>query len=167
MAFEVLYSIVDAKGKSSTMAIALPQVTSFADVTIFAGQMALLIDPLINGRITRIGVGFTVSLPGALGLVSDADSDVEEGAKFQFKTSGGFFTGFRIPTFDEQFILSGTQQVDLAAPGVAALRTAMVSGINLTAAGGSGTIQPSDTRNEDITALEFAREMFQSSRGRA
>jgi hypothetical protein len=128
--------------------------------------MAKLIDPLINGRITRIGVGFTISLPGTLGTVSDADSDVEEGAKFQFQTAGGNFTGFRIPTFDEQFILSGTQNVDLAAAGVAALRQALITGINLTGVGGSGTIAPSDSRDEDITALAFAREMFQSSRGR-
>lgn len=166
MAFEVLYSVIDGKGKQSTFEIALPSVTSFADVILFAGEMAKLIDPLLGGRISRIGVGFLVDLPGTLAVVAQPTSDVEEGARFQFLTNANHYTGFRAPTFLETYIIAGTEEVNTADAVVAPVLTAMTAGINLTAVGGSGTVQPSDKRDEDITALSFAREMFQSSRGR-
>lgn len=164
MAFAVIYSIRDEKGANSLMEVKVPSGTSFTDVAIFAQQMAPLINSLITGAITRIGVAFTVGLPGGLRAAPAAGSDVEEGGRFQFRTSLGNFTSTRIPTFDEQFVVAGTQEVDLTDAAVLAFVNSMLSGIDITGAGGSGIVEPSDSRDEDITALEFAREQFQSSR---
>lgn len=167
MAFSILYSIADEENKQSTMQVNVPQTTSFADVTIFASEMAKLIDPLISGYITRIGVAFSVSIPAGLASVASSISDVEEGAKFQWRTALGNFTSFRIPTFLDSLISPGSNAVDTGEANVAALIAATQGGIDLTAATppGSGTIAPCDQREEDITTLVTAKEQFLSSRG--
>lgn len=165
MGFTILYSIQDEKGKVSTTEVKLPGATAYADVQIFAAQMAPLIDALVTGGITRIGITENVALPAGLTTAPAANSDVEEGGKFQFRTDGGYFTGLRLPTFDESLVNTGSRDINLEDTDVAAFVNAMKTGIDLSGAGGSGTIQPSDYRDDDIVSLEFAREQFQSSRG--
>lgn len=165
MSWTILYSITDEKTKVSTTEVKLPAATAFADVEIFAAQMAALIDTLITGYISRIGIVYQVALPAGIAAAAGANSDVEEGARFQFRTTNGFFSGLRLATFNEGYIVAGSKAVDTADGDVAAFVAAMTDGIDLTGAGGSGTIQPSDARDEDLTALEFAREQFLSSRG--
>lgn len=167
MAFFVLYTIEDEDGKQSTTEIKIPSTSVFTNAAIFAAEMAQLIDPLVRGVIRRIGIGFLVDLSGitpALKTAALAGADVEEGARFQFLTDNGFFTSLRLPTFDEAFILPATDQVDLADADVAAFTTAMISGINLVPAGGTGTTQPTSNRDEDLVSLTSALESFQSSR---
>jgi len=159
-----IITIKDAKGKSATTEFNFPSSVTMANAKIFAQQMALLYDAVTKGVITRIGVAVLASLPGALKASADADSDVEEGARFQFRTDGGFMTGFRIPTFDEAKILSGTKQVDLADTDVAALVAAYEDGLSLVAAGGSGTVQPTDKREDPVNVLDTALEQFTASR---
>lgn len=163
MAFVLLYSIQDNKAATSTMEINVPDSFALANVIDFAADMALLINAVITGAIRRIGVGILITLPGGLRTTPDPDSDVEEGARFQFLTAGGFPTSFRIPTFDEDFIQAGTRAVDTADTAVATLVTAMISGAATTP--GPITVTPSDKREEDIVALVSAQEQFMSSRG--
>lgn len=167
MAFSVILSVEDGKGKVSTTEVNVPSSVAWTDVVAFAQEVAKLIDVSITGRITRIGVCLSVGLPVALKNSADPLSDVEEGARFQFETAGGYFTGMRLPTFDEALIIAGTSEVDVTDPFVAAFITGMETGINTTASGGSGVVAPCDKRDDDITALKFAREQFLSSRGRA
>lgn len=159
MAFAVLYSIEDAKGQVSTMTVNVPATTDFADVGAFAAGMAGLINALITGVITRIGVAFTVALPGGLRTVPVAGSDTEEGALFQFRTELGNYTSTRLPTFDETLIQSNSRAVDTEDADVTAFITAMVTGIDVTP-----VVAPSDKREEDIIGLASALEDFQSSR---
>lgn len=164
MAFSVLYTIKDAKAESSTCEINVPDNLTLANLSIFAQQMALLIGPLITGAITRIGVALSVDLPGGLDLTPNVGSDVEEGAKFQFRTAGGYYTGLRIPTFSEALISPTGKEVDTEDTDVAAFVAAMISGIDLTGAGGTGTVAPTDKREDDVVSLEFAKEQFVRSR---
>lgn len=159
-----MITIKDAKGKSSTTEFNFPSTTTLANAKIFVQEMSKLYDAVTNGVITRIGVAVLATLPGTLRASADADSDVEEGARFQFRTDGGFYTGFRIPTFLESKILSGTTTVDLADSDVAALVAAFEDGMSLVAAGGSGTVQPTDKREDPVNALDSAQEQFTKSR---
>lgn len=165
MSYSIMYSIQDEKGRTSTTEFNVPTATSYDDVRIMAAQMAELIDPMINGAIIRIGIVDTVDLPVALSAAPAAGSDVEEGARFQFRTVNGFYSAMRLATFDESRIVAGSTAVDQTDGDAAAFITAMTDGIDLSGAGGSGVVQPCDKRNEDLTALEFAREQFLSSRG--
>lgn len=162
MAFSILYSIRDAKGAVSNMKVNLPSTTAFADVVLFAPAFAELVNDVINGQIIRAGVAFEVDLP-VFGTAT-IDSDVEEGARFNYRTSGGFLSAFRIPTFLESKIVDGGQAVDTADLDVVALDVAMRNGIDLTGVGGSGVVAPSDQRDEDIVQLTSATESFTSTR---
>lgn len=164
--FVIIYSIKDEKGKLSSTEVNLPTSTAFADVVRFAGAMAQAIEPLVSGSIERVGVAYIVALSTITGLKATpaANSDVEEGARFGFKTVNNFVTAMRIPTFREDFVQAGTREVDTTDPDVAAFVTAMRTGIDLTPLGGAGVVAPVDKRNEDITTLDSAKEQFVSSR---
>lgn len=164
MAWTILYSIQDGKGKVSTTEVNLPTATNLASATAMAQQLATLINNVITGAIVRIGITLQVTPPGGLRVAAAANSDVEEGARFQYRTQNGFYSGLRIPTFDESLIATGSRDVNVAG-AVATFSTAMISGIDTSGAGGTGVIQPCDKRGEDLVALEFAREQFLSSRG--
>lgn len=159
-----LLTFKDAKGESATTEFNFPSTVTLANAIIFAQQMAILYNNVTTGVITRIGVAVLATLPGTLRASADADSDVEEGARFQFRTDGGFYTGFRIPTFDEAKIISGTKQVDTADTDVAALVAAFEDGLSLVAAGGTGTVQPTDKREDPVNVLDTALESFTKSR---
>jgi len=165
MAFSIIVSFRDNKNERSTTEINLPSGTAYDDVLLFAQEVVQLIDPLITGAIERVGIAATVDVSG-LGLTAapTVGSDVEEGARFQFRTALNNFTSLRLPTFDEAAIVPGTREVSQVDTDVAAFLTAMESGIDLTGVGGSGTIQPSDKRDEDIITTQQAREQFLSSR---
>lgn len=162
MGFKIIYTIVDAKGTESDTSINFPTSYNFGDVRLFAEQSAARINQLITGKIVRIGIGFTVDLPSGLRAVAAANSDVEEGARFQFRTAGGYHTAMRLPTFDESYIVPGTREVDLTDADVTDFTDSMVTGAPVVALG--GVLSPSDTRDDDIVELKAARESFQSSR---
>lgn len=162
MAFSILYTILDEKAAASTMKVNLPSATAFADVILFVSEFADLVDAVINGQIIRAGVAFEIDI-GTFAAAA-AGSDVEEGARFNYRTDGGFLSAFRIPTFLESLIVPGTRQVDTADLDVLALDVAVRNGIDLTGVGGSGVIAPSDQRDEDIVSLTSATESFTTSR---
>ena len=162
LGYGLIFSIVDEKGATSTTEIRLPVTTAWADVLGMAAALPPLIDALISGAITRVGIVFDFTLTGGVKLAALAGSDVEEGARFQFRTENNFFTHLRIPTFLESLIVAGTREVDLTDSDVAAFVTAMEDGIDL--AGAAPIVEPSDSRGEDIVALVSAQEQFLSSR---
>lgn len=164
MAFVIVTNIRDEKNRPSRFEVNLPSGTAWTDVVLFAQQFAPLANALFTGKVVSIGICYELSLSGlGLNAVAASGSDVEEGARFQFASAGGFPTAFRIPTFDESKIVAGSRDVDLTDGDVAALVTAMEDGIDLTGVGGSGIIQPSDKRDDDVDALSYAREQFNSS----
>lgn len=162
--FSVIYTIQDEKGATSTTELNIPDVTSFANAVVFAGEMAKLINPLIKGAITRIGIVASIALPVSIRVSPLTGSDVEEGGRWQFRTENNFYSGLRLPTLDEAFVLPSTRTIDGDDTDVLAFNVAMVAGVDLSGAGGTGTVSPVDKRGEDLIALEFAREQFLSSR---
>jgi hypothetical protein len=159
MAFEIVYTIRDEKNKRSLQSVHLPDTVSLTNARSFAQEMALLIDPLIKGKIERIGLGFMVTLPEGLKADFVAGADVEEGATLIYEASPYLFR-HRLPTFDEQFIVAGTREVDLTDPDVSAFVDAMVDGLLIDAV----QVQPCEWREQDLEALRSARETFQRSR---
>lgn len=160
MAVSVLYSYTDAKGQSSTQEIHLDDALSMAQMTGYAQALATLLNAVTTGVITRVGIVVSVTLPGGLRVAALTNSDVEEGAKFQFNTASNFRTGFRIPTFNEDLIASNSRAVDLEDADVAAMVAGIVSGLTI----GGTVVSPTDARESDITALISAKEQFLSSR---
>jgi hypothetical protein len=156
----VVYSILDAKGKTSTMKVNFGPSPNLGMVTAWASAAGPLIANLIKGQIIDIGIGIGVTLPGGLPTSPDPDSDVEEGARFNWHTAIGALTNFRIPTFDEAHIATGTAQVDTTDADVSAFVDKVINGHTVLLE----NVQPTDERGSDINALKTAREAFQSSR---
>lgn len=162
----VSYTIMDAKGKKSTVQINFPEAAAgsgFIDVLhSFTDTTCVLIDALIKGQVVDCGIGVKVDISG-ITLIKDspdADSDVEEGGRFQFLSAVNSLTKLRLPTFDEAHLLPGTQQVDLTDVNVDAFVDRMIEGRTVVAV----NVSPSDDRGEDIESIASARESFQSSR---
>ena len=163
MVWTVTYNFKDEKGKTSSTEMNLPDATSVADVRLFAQQFAVLLNDLTTGALTKVTVSLDVTPSSGVRTVAAAGSDVEEGGRFQFNVTGGFYTHMRVPTFDESKVNAGSSSINLTDADVAAYTTAMATGLDLTAAGGSGVIQPCDKRGTDVTGLSSASEQFLSS----
>lgn len=155
------YTVKDAKGKPSVVKINFPYAVDIGQVASFAVDTATMINNLITGRITDAAVGLSVDLSGAtIRSAPDPDSDVEEGARFMWNAASGAVTGFRLPTFDEAKMLSGTRNVDTADSDVSTFTARILAGKTT----GLVNASPSDDHGSDIATLASARESFTSSR---
>lgn len=162
MTWTINYTIEDAKGLNSSTEVNFAAATSFNDAQRAAARVAELINPLIGGAIRKINIVYSVQLPATLRTTPVTNSDVEEGARFQFRTAGGFYTGMRLPTFTETYLVSNSRDVNLDAAEVASFVNSMRNGIALTDP--AALVVCVDKRGDDIVSLSFAREQFQSSR---
>lgn len=159
MAWTIVYTFEDFKGAESTTEINVPETVAYDDVQSFATDMGNIIKSLILGEMT----GATITVPANIGIrvAALAEADVEEGARFQFETTGGFNTSMRIPTFNEDKIIAGTREVDQADLDVAAYVAGMLSGITVIS---GNLVEPSDKRGETLQRVSQAREQFLASR---
>lgn len=147
---------VDAKGARASTQFNLQDGIDLAAMQVMAVAMLEAIDPLITGRIDNASI--IVPVTGAtIGDAVLSSADVEEGARFIFRTDNGFTTQVRIPTFNEAKFVTATQLVDLADLDVQAFVDLAVAGVD---ANGLYT----DSRNDPIGELASARESFQRSR---
>jgi hypothetical protein len=158
----ITYTIVDGKGKKSSMQVTVKHPDDNADPAAspiqYAASLAELLDPLITGRIAAINVTSRVALPGTLKTMAELNSDVEEGAKFIFRTAGGFTLPMRVPTFDEALTLpDGTVDITVSVSDFSAMLTQPEE---LPA---NWVIDPCDSRGDSIAARTAAREDFRRS----
>lgn len=162
-AFYIVYTVKDAKGKTATTEIKIPTTFNMANIVQFAGALAILINALIKGQIIAISIIATINMSGLSGLRTAplADSDVEEKASFGFSTDAGFDTGLMLPTFNEDFLVSGSRDVDLADAAVIDFTEAMMLGISTSP--GPVVVTPSDAHGDDIDLFRYGYEVFMAS----
>lgn len=162
MPVSVNFTIVDGKGAKSTTSFNLPDGLLSASYSEIALGLAQQIKNIITGGIVSAQVCFAVDISSITDVaLADPLSDVEEGATFVWNSVGGFHSSNRIATFDEQFILTGTRQVDVLDATIIDFIGAIEEGITTT---GEGTPDFTDYRGADITGYYSARESFQRSR---
>jgi len=161
LAPKIIVSIRDNKGKVSTTEIKIPTGITLSNMIEFAQGIVQLIDAITTGVIVGVSIGISVDTSG-LGLTAAAGStaDVEEKGRFQFQTTGGFFTTVNIPCFSDVDVLPGSDAIDQAEVNVAAFIAAMTGGLTLV---DTSVVQPSDSREDDITTLVSALERFRAS----
>lgn len=157
----LVYTIQDAKGKKSTTKMNFPAAVDLGQVASFAVDTATMINNIITGKIIEAGLGLAIDISGAtIRSTPDSNSDVEEGARFSWNAASGANTEFRLPTFDEAKMLTGTQQVDQADSDVDDFVQRILAGKTT----GLVNASPSDDHGSDITSIAAARESFQSTR---
>lgn len=154
---ELYYTVVDAKGNKSRMTFPCT-APDYTDIPLIAVALGELLDPMINGGITAAGWTVAVDL-GSVVNIASLTSDVQEGARFVFKTALGFLKSVRLPAVVETIFAANSPNVDLTDTDVSAFVSAITDGIDTSGLGGSvglGTF--GTTRFEDLTALETAVE---------
>lgn len=161
-AVTLTFTLTDGAGKTAQHEVNLPAGTLIADAQDHAEFAADLIDDLSGCAIT----GCTISYPvpwdtdASVKTTPVATSDVEEGARFNWRTAGNYPTSGRIPGFLESLIVSGGTEVDQSATEVINYISYMLNG-NVAVVG-----DPTDYRGDDIVRLVNARESFTKSRKR-
>lgn len=146
----------DAKNKSSFTKIRIPTSLSVAQWTGFAAAAAQVVLNLSTCRITKVGVYASLDLTGFVKASPALLSDVEQKAQFRFFTNDtGFDAKMFIPAINENIVLANSDVIDEADATVAAFITAMETGF-----GATTPVTACDSRANDVTALKFAREVF-------
>lgn len=165
IATTITMTVRDAKTALSTVSFYVPVATEEADVDEYAQSAATYVDALIGGQIIKVQVTRQVDISG-LGLQAqpNANTDVEEGAKFIFGTAlPGVTREIRLPTINEVIFTPGSQVVDLTNADVISFVDHMVDPYTATS---TNTVSGSDYREDDLTQLLSAREDFTKTRKR-
>jgi hypothetical protein len=154
-------TIRDEQGKTRVMSLHIEAqdfiLEENQDPADYIAYYATVLDPLITGAIVDISLTRSVDVSSIdIKRVPLAASDVEEGALFVWLAANEPVQQ-RIPTFDEDFILPGTDQVDRSAQEVIDLVEVTTIPEELS---GDWIIGPSDSRGIPITILKSAKESF-------
>lgn len=159
-------TLKDAKGVSSNTSyfVLLDSGMTVANLQEIGERWVEDLDNVTGCVITGMNINYAVDIsdPG-LNLKTAAlpDTDVEEGARFSFRTALGFLSEFRIPGFLESLYPVGSAIVNILAPAVAELIADVVDGIGY----GTGLdIDGSDNRGEDLVSLDAANEQHVAQR---
>jgi hypothetical protein len=161
-------TIQDGKGKTATVFI---NSERFDDADFTGGKTYeswsdnIMQDffPLTGGKIVHAAVLLPITIDtGVIDQSSrpDPDSDVEEGATFVWQTSEGYTTKFRIPTFLESKLISGTDEVDLSDGEVSQFVGTIIDGADAIAGVGEDRMNVTDGRGDDVIALREAYDAF-------
>lgn len=161
-ALQIVYQFKDNKGKRSTTAVNVPVGITLAGAIEFGQDVAILINNLTTCQVVTATISQPVDLSG-LGLPASpgATSDIEEKGVFQYETAGGFKTAVNIPGLSDLLVVDGSDAIDLTEQDVIDWNAMMISGIVPTVYG--VLVSPCDTREDDITSLDYARERFRAS----
>jgi len=154
LAVAINFTILDAKGKSSTTKIHVPASFAIADYLEFGAAMGQIITDLSDGVLTEFSVSLPLSLSGAtIRAAAGLAADVAKKAFFQAGSAiAGLFARFNIPTYDEAHTVASTDEVDMADTEIAAF-VAIIEG-------GAGGASPCDKRGNNLTDVLAARETF-------
>lgn len=164
-AVSINITLEDEKKETSVAAVHLPASTTVAQAQDHAEYVADLIDDMTGCRIINVGLSYDVPYDSdaSLKLVAAAGSDVQEGARFGFRTAGGYSSKIRIPGFLETLMISATLEVDQTDTIIQDFVGYMLAGNDATP---TLVGDPTDYRGDDLVSLAYAVDAFQKSRKR-
>ena len=156
LTYELTLAIEDNKGKQSSFSLNLPTTFNIADYTQYAVALATIVNAVIVGVIRGSTITIGVDISGLTGNVATTAADIQERASLQYSTAAGRSVEINVGAFDENLVVSGTDDLDLAAPAIAAFDDMMLNGLTV----GGATIIPCDDDSEDLTTRQLAQESF-------
>lgn len=152
------FTFKDSKGKSRMTKVRVPTGFHPSAYGEFALAMGQILANLSDGAITEISIGIPLDLSGAtIKSVALTIADVAKKAYFGAISSvAGLFAKFIMPTYDEGKTVTGSDNIDVADPDVAALIALIESGTTI-----SGTpIAPVDKYDNSLDDVNLASEQF-------
>lgn len=133
MGLILFYTVADADGGKSRMEYPVDDefIDNLTDVSTVVSDLWELINPLINGTLVTAGFSFETDISGFTNAAAAIIADVQEKARFNFRTVGGFLKSFSLPTFIETLFggSGATGDVNLADTSVAAFTFAVGHGM--------------------------------------
>lgn len=158
LAVTINFGFLDEKGGKSSTKIRVPNGFSIAQYVEFAQAAAQVLANVSTGQVTSASVCVGLDLSSATIKASVlAGADRFQKAFFQFGTSvAGFFARLRLPAFWENKIAAGSDSVDQTDVDVQSFISMYEDGLVVT----GGTVQPTNGRTHDVTALQFAKQSF-------
>lgn len=155
--------VQDSKGATSTVSMNHPLNSDLAVLKGCVRTTAELIDAVIGCQVIDASIGIEVQLSGALDLkeFAIAGADVEEGARFIWRTASGALTDFRLPGFSETYLTDSGELVYVEDDDVDVFIQRILAGQTV----GLVNVSPSDAYGSDITAFVSGAESFTASRG--
>lgn len=157
LATTIVFALEDDKGKTSNTKIRVPNTFAIADYVQFAQAAAQLIVNITNARVTGVSVNFGLDI-SSIGLKTVVSGVASVATKIQglFSTASGILAKWLIPAPLETKVVAGSDDFDQTDTDIAALITANEDGIAVT----GGTLQPTNGRGSDITAVSTMKETF-------
>lgn len=162
VAFEMIFTASDDKGKQGTTTVNLPRTFSLVDYTTFGAAMATVIDATLAGRVERAELCLGVDLSALNNNNAAVSGDVENVGHFQFTTVNGRPVKVNVPALDDSMVQPNSNDINQVTFPIQQFTDAMELGINV----GGTFIQPCDVGQDDIIDLEIAREEFRASGSR-
>lgn len=160
LAFTAQIDFVDAKNKASFTRIRIPTALTIAQYTSFIQDAAQALTDISGCLVTGASLNVALDLAGAsLGAAAAAAANIATKGFFKIKSAvSGFFAKLQIPTFDEDnLVIAGSDQIDLADTAVATFVTLLEDG--------DGTVVPCDKYGNALTDVDIARELFMKHNG--
>lgn len=146
--------IEDEEKKRSTVKLHRNPADTIAGMQGRAAILAPIVDGLIFGKIVAVQAVVELDLPGGLRAVAAGNSDVEKGGRFLFNAANGKRGRVTLPTFNEAFVIPGTDLIDPANTAVDDLVLELV---------GQGW---TESNGSDLVALHEAYEVYGGNRRR-
>lgn len=161
LAVTVRIDFKDNKDQSSFTEVHVPVGFTLPQYVEFAQDLATLVNDLHQGTITGASITFSLDISGAtIKTIANAFSDIAQRARVMFTSAAsGFRKLFNIPSIDESIVTAGSDEIDTSDPIFTPFTTMIVNGQAVT----GGTIQFTDSRQNDLVALSFAREGFDNT----
>lgn len=157
----IYFTITDAKGKSSRTELKVPTGYTLPEYIEFAESAAQIIANCILGQITQITISFDVSMVGtSIKSIANNVADIAQKMFFLIRNTAAQLSRLKIPTMNEQLVLANSDLIDRSDADVAALETALESGLLVTS---GATVLFASNTGLPIGQTEQVREYFRGT----
>lgn len=123
-----MVSFQDRDKNKSGFSFYLPSTLLYADAAAAATFIAQAADPISSGVLYSLSLTQTLYDAVAFATIAPEDSDVERKGVFQFATAQrGIKTRIEVPSIMNQFVVDGSNVLNIADPLVAAFQAAILN----------------------------------------
>jgi hypothetical protein len=154
----VTLTIRDRSGDIGKASFFVQPAFSLAQFNEMAELLANATDAVVGGVIEGANMRLPADITAITGNTVGATSDVGDVGQLQFRTVENRPVRVNIPGISESLVAANSDDLDTAAPAMAALLAAFEDGLTVI----GGTMSPCNRGEDDITVTEFARERFRN-----
>lgn len=151
------FGFTDAKGKSSSTEVKIPNGLTITDMVEFAIGFGQTLIEFTGARLTSCSICLNVDLSSTgIRTTPQGVSDVEDKVLVTATDTDGFPMKMNVPTHREFLEVTGTDQYDDTLPEVAAFIDVFESGINI----GGTNVSPLSKYENNPAVVNNLREIF-------